>query len=246
VPRALLPLLAASALLLVLASCAGQPGAGPPSEPLSGQPSGLPAEPAAAAAPVVAVLQARLALARASGFYLILEPAALELRLYYGGALLQAWPVRQIATGRPRVAFAHLTDDVVWHSVTWTGGVLTPARPVDEREIEPPDSEDTTEEIPAVVPPTAEEAIPVPARFRIVFREGLALEVRRAGGDDGWWARQRAAITTRAQDVRAVLWASSRDRVRVRVTLDAAEADALYRALPPDTSLLILPPANQG
>jgi hypothetical protein len=246
--RAIPRLLATTLLALSPLACAGAPAAPPPAEP-AGTPVAPVETPAEAAAPpgapAVALLEARLALATGDGFYLILDPAASELTLLYGGAVLQTWPVGQIAIGRPRAVFARVSTDFAWHSVAWTGGVLAPARPVQEQQIEPPGPDEVDSDVTAVVPPTAEEAIPVPSRYQIRFREGLALDVRKAGDASGWWARQRTAVAARWQDVGAVLRSSTRDTLRVRVTLEAPEADALYRALPPDTSLLVLPPPDQ-
>jgi hypothetical protein len=102
----------------------------------------------------------------------------------------------------------------------------------------PPPGSDPSEEAP-YVPPPAEEAFPVPTRFGIRFEGGLYLEVRPSGGDVEpgfsdrmlhWW-----------DDIREALRSEPTDRVRVRVTLKGEDGSAIYRSIPPDASILVLP-----
>lgn len=84
----------------------------------------------------------------------------------------------------------------------------------------------------------------MPPRYRVVFEGGLAIEVRppSAGESAGFFARVASAIRIWWRDfVRAVSPAPD-DRIRIRLVLDRDGADSLYRALPPDTALLVLPP----
>jgi hypothetical protein len=158
--------------------------------------------------------------------------------LMYGGAVLQLYPVHEMRIGRPRALFSAVGAPLDWRGVVWEAGVLDPAHPA-VRTVRPEGDEDAASS--PVVPPTAEEAIPVPDRFRIRFEGGLALEVRSSAeaDDAGWWARQRAAWALRWDDVFSALWPSDRDAVRLLVTLDRDAAGALYRALPPETRLLV-------
>jgi hypothetical protein len=57
------------------------------------------------------------------------------------------------------------------------------------------------------------------------------------------WERTKAAWTVWWNDARAVLDPSPEDTLRLRLVLRPEDADSLYRALPPDTRLLIVPPA---
>jgi hypothetical protein len=188
----------------------------------------------------VAGLERRLELASSEAFYLVLDAEALELRLMFGGALLHRFPVTAVDEGRPRAAFVDLGHDTAWQTAVWRHGTLVPPRNVDEWEIQPPDLA-AGEEPELVIPPTAEEAIPVPPRYRVRFADDLALEVRRVAepGELGWWARLGAGWSVRWADVRSALRRADRDAVRVRVTLEKAPAESLYRSLPPDVSLLV-------
>jgi hypothetical protein len=97
----------------------------------------------------------------------------------------------------------------------------------------------------AVVPPTAEESVSVPERWRVYFETGLSLEIRARGG-----ARNRGLLR-RAGD-RLALWRADWSRVArggvgrawLRVELDPAAAAALYRSLPPDVSLILVTGAS--
>lgn len=195
----------------------------------------------------VVSLERRVELATGDSFYLLLEQSTdeggSELKLMYGGAILQSYPVHSVSIGRPRVLFVSAGEPIDWRMTIWNDGTLSPPHPELARITLATDDE--ADSAPPVVPPTAEEAIPVPARFLIRFDGGLALEVRSPPdqGDGGWWVRQRLAWARRWQDVRSAL-SSDRDATRVLVTLDRDAAGALYRALPPEIKLLV--PAGAG
>ena len=184
----------------------------------------------------VAYLERRVELARGDSFYLLLDQGDAALKLMYGGAVLQLYPLHGISIGRPRALFASVGESTDWRGTTWNDGTVVPPRP--ELMPVPQGSGDN----PALVlpPPTAEEAIPVPERFLVRFEGGRALEVRTPPDVEGsgWWARRRLAWVLRWQDIHSIL-GSGRDAVRVLVTLDREAAGALYRALPPQTKLLI-------
>lgn len=215
-----------------------------PGVPASGQAAGEPAVRDVAASAQLAYLQHRLELAKGEAFYLLLDPATASLALMYGGALLQTYPVHDVRIGHPRAAFAAVDDSPEWHSTIWSHGALTPARPEVEQLIKPKGG-DADDEDTVVIPPTAEEAIPAPSRFRVRFEGGLALEIRRvADPESTWWTAFSTGWAHRWQDVWSAVVPWDRDALRVRVVLDASDADRLYRALPPDTKLLIAGPTS--
>lgn len=186
------------------------------------------------------LLERRLELAHSDVFYLFLDPTASDIALMHGGAVLQRYPVASIEVGRPRRFFSRMGEPPPWQAVIWENGTLTPPRPIEETEMTPPAP--GVEEPPAPsVPPTAEEAIPVPMRYRLRFDGGLALEIVPPADPEtvGWWTRVRTAWAGRWQDVRSVLRSSDRDSVRVRVTLGQDAARSLYRSVPPHPKLLI-------
>jgi hypothetical protein len=83
----------------------------------------------------------------------------------------------------------------------------------------------------------------VPSQYRIVFAEGVSLEVRAkgAGGRNRSVLRRVAdAVSLRLSDLGTAIGLGSRERVRLRVTLDAEDAASLYRSLPPDAGLVVV------
>ena len=189
--------------------------------------------------PDIAALERRLELAKGDTFYLLLDQDGTQLRLMFGGAVLQEYPVQSLSVGRPRTAFAATDTSADWRTNIWDHGTLVPPRPTEEQLIRTVSTDDDADPE-AAIPPTAEEAIAVPPRFRIRFDGGLAVEVQRApDAEEPWWPSFRHAWAVRWQDVWSALRSSDRDVVRVRVMLARDAADSLYRALPPDTKLII-------
>lgn len=182
-------------------------------------------------------LEARLDLAASEEFYLIVDPAGRELRLMLRGATLQSYEIVDLDLGEPRVFFISRRPLRDWMGRSWTGGRLQPARRRDRFELRVPEGgqNGTPTEIP--IPPRPEESFPVPGRYRVRYAGGLSLEVRRQGDDDTLIGLPRRWLS----DAAAAAWPGKRDRLRLRVRLTAQGADSLYRALPPDTGLLVLP-----
>ena len=198
-----------------------------------------------------AALKARVDLAQKGEFYLLLDPASARLKLMLKGATLQSYPIESIRVGRPRVAYKQLGSDPQWVGRIWSKGQLTPQRERERVEIiAPPVSnaaESDTATGPTVpIPPTPEEAFEVPAMFWVRYAPGLSLEVLAAEPKPGekpeprqerpshrsvWWRNALSAIR-----------AAERDQVRVQLTLSSTDAASLYRCLPPDAALLVLPP----
>jgi hypothetical protein len=187
----------------------------------------------------VGALERQIALSAQDRFYLLLDPASSELLLMLHGAVLRSFPVAEIEIGLPWLSFGRPSAVPPWREKIWPEGALVPPRPVTERTLTPSPAGD---EILPEVPPTAEEAIRAPTRYRVRFAGGLALEVVRQGSGPprGFVAHLSARGRLAWDDVRSAL-RPSRDRVRVRVTLSGEDADALYRSLPPEVSLSFEP-----
>ncbi|MFN8176799.1 MAG: hypothetical protein U0167_02675 [bacterium] len=182
-------------------------------------------------------------LASDSTFVLVVEPGASRVSLLLQGAVLREYPIEAMELATPRVAFAWRRGDSVdarWLEQVWRSGVLVPTRKRDRIEIDaaPPDPNRTeaSEDVP--VPPPPEEMIIAPERFFVRFAGGMALEVRatpaRRSRFEAWktgWGDRIAALRPH-----------SSDRARLRLFLAPDDSDAFYRSLPPDVSLLILPP----
>ncbi len=193
------------------------------------------------------LLRKELDLANGDRFYLVLDPAASTLRLMLKGAVLQEYAIQKLEAGSPRVAFVTREPPAEWRGRVWNGGALSPPRERDRFElIAPPPSENPDSEPAVPIPPTPEEAYPVPHRYHVRYDGGLSLEIRRLGDVEaaaGWWAGLKRRLRAWWDDAVAAIGRSSpdADELRLRVTLRSKDADSLYRALPPDTKLLVIP-----
>jgi hypothetical protein len=96
---------------------------------------------------------------------------------------------------------------------------------------------------PPPIPKSAEESYSVPSPYRIVFAEGVSLEVRAKGHGErnrSIFRRFADALSLRVSDLGTALGFGAKERVRLRVTLDAEDAASLYRSLPPDVGLVVV------
>ena len=185
-------------------------------------------------------LERLAALAATSDFYLVLEPDSSALTLRLQGAKLRRFPVETVEIVRPALAFLprHELRDAeaaAWLDRTWHDGELDPVRTRDRIEIQalPPDPNRPEGSVEIPVPPTAEESISVPARYFIRFADHLVLEI------DATRAGVRSSATWK--DRLAAGGLHPADPWRLRVRLSAADADLLYRSLPPAVALLVWP-----
>jgi hypothetical protein len=184
---------------------------------------------------------ARLAeLAGGTDFYLVLEPDSLRLALELQGARLREFPLESIAAATPRVAFLPRPADPSlrdgsWRTRAWRGGELDPPRVRDRIEIdaEPPDPDRPEGSVEIPIPPTPEEAIAVPPRYFVRFTDGLVVEI----------AATRPGLRSSAsfEDRLAAAGLRRTDPWRLRLRMAPADADALYRSLPPSVGLVVLP-----
>ncbi|MFB3852637.1 MAG: hypothetical protein ACE148_02300 [Vicinamibacterales bacterium] len=198
-----------------------------------------------------ALLERQLELARGDKFYLILDPSTPDLALMLGGAELQRFKLLGLQVGRPRVGWVKRASGLRWQGRTWTGGALDPPRESDRIVIQAAEpgqkgEPEAEEQKPPPIPPTAEEMYKVPPRYHIRFEGGLSIEIRPHEADltVGLWRRFRTWWDTKWRDAAAATWAADHDAVRLRVVLNPADAESLYRALPPNTSLLVLDSAR--
>jgi hypothetical protein len=184
------------------------------------------------------LLQKQVELAKGKEFYLLLDPRAQTLTLMFRAALLQQYRVGSIEVGVPRVVYRPRAD-----ASTWEKGALDPARALDRVEVQAPPPTKEGTEIEIKVPQTPEEKYPVPARYHIRFAGGLSIEVRPPNSDAvrGFWARVGAGLATWWSDAKAASRIEPTDTVRLHLVLSKQDAESLYRALPPDTKLLVLP-----
>ena len=192
------------------------------------------------------LLQKQLELAKAKEFYLLLDPQAQTLTLMYHAAFLQQYQVQALEVGAPRVLYRKRADDTRWEGRIWDQGALDPARELDRVEMQAPPPTKEGTEVEVKVPPTPEEKYPVPPRYHIRFAGGLSIEVRPTDTEtvNGFWSRLAKGIASWWADAKAASRREPTDIVRLHVVLSKKDAESLYRALPPDTRLLVLPPRS--
>lgn len=190
------------------------------------------------------LLKQQAELAQGKEFYLVLDPRARTLTLMLRGATLQVWKLDGIEMGAPRVAYVRRSVPDDWEGRIWTAGALDPERKIDRYELQapPPTPEGVEQEVP--IPPTPEEKYPVPPRYHIRFSGGLSIEVIPPGQkeDLGFFARTGRRLALWWHDATEATSSEPTDWIRLRLVLAAKDADSLYRSLPPNTKLLIVPP----
>ena len=193
-------------------------------------------------------LRQELAVSSKGEFYLRLDAWRGTLALVLRGVVLEEHRITRLERGEPRIAFVRSGLPPDWDLASFSGGELDPPRERDRIEILAPEPSASAagpgpEAIPSPppIPATAEESYSVPSRYRIVFDEGVTIEIRSAGGARNRSLLQRLADTASlwAHDRLGALRWSRTDRVRLRIELAAADAAALYRSLPPDVRLAI-------
>jgi hypothetical protein len=187
-------------------------------------------------------------LASGKEFYLRLDAEGGRLALMLGGVVLDDYAVVALERGVPEVMFVDRHPGAGWDLAALSHGRLDPERERDRIEVQAPPVVEGASPPPPPIPPAAEESYSVPSTYRVVFTEGVSLEVRSRGlGGRNRSAFQRLGdfVALRWEDWKSALGFGPREHVRLRVTLDPGDAAAIYRSLPPDVRFLVvgLPPA---
>jgi len=219
--------LALLALLLQAAAAGAQPPA---------------AEELATLGEEAAWLAHRVELAEGEQFHLLLDPDAGTLVLALGGVGLLRMPVTVDAVA-PRVLFRSRPTPPGWRDEIWRGGELDPPWPTPSVELSAADAlAEPVDPSAAAAPPTVEELVPVPDRYRVRFDGGLAVEVSAPPvARAPWWSTAAAAVRQRVEDAWVLARDGDADRLRLRLTVTPEDAARLYRSLPPEVSLVIAP-----
>ncbi|HYV67546.1 MAG TPA: hypothetical protein VE964_14975 [Myxococcales bacterium] len=176
-------------------------------------------------------------LASSDNFYLELDPQARLLELKLAGVVLRSYPLQNVQVRVPRIAFVRVDRPRDWGLRIWNGPKLDPQRPLNRIEYNPTSRDTVTDTLATVVKLLLEglKPIKVPPEYRIRFDGGFSLAV--ASPADSAAGSVVARMRTRLQDLADVL---ANRRLQVRVELARADAEHLYRALPPDTRLVVL------
>lgn len=181
-------------------------------------------------------LRSRLALARSDVFHLVLDLGRGRLELRLRGALLREIPVLRVTRPARRVAFKTREEDLTWVLAVHDHGRLEPERPTDRYEVEVRPGDPDADPPPTRVPPPPEEAILAPSTFLLQFQDGMDLEVVSASV-----SREDDDAPGFLDGLFQALGLAPFHALRLRVVLDDTEAASLYRSLPPDIRLLIVP-----
>jgi hypothetical protein len=204
----------------------------------------------------VGQLRAERDLASGKGFYLRLDASRHRLALMLQGVALDDYAASALEWGVPEVLFVDRAPASDWEAEAFTSGRLEPERERDRIEVVAPPpaapaargagpgeagAEDAAPS-PPPVPKSAEESYSVPSSYRVVFAEGVSLEVRAKGGgrNRSVFRRFADALSLRISDLGTALGLGAKERVRLRVTLEAEDAASLYRSLPPDVGLVVV------
>jgi hypothetical protein len=194
-------------------------------------------------------------LASGKAFYLRLDASRHRLALMLQGVALDDYAASALEWGVPEVLFVDRAPGADWDAVGFSKGRLEPERERDRIEVVAPPpvaspspgagpGEPAAESpSPPPIPKSAEESYSVPSPYRIVFAEGVSLEVRAKGHGErnrSVFRRFADALGLRLSDLGTALGLGAKERVRLRVTLDAEDAASLYRSLPPDVGLVVV------
>ena len=188
------------------------------------------------------LLRREIELSRGKEFYLRLDAEQGRLALMLKGVPLDDYALVSLERATPRVLFVPRRPAEDWMLKAFSKGRLSPERERDRIEIVASVPAPDASPSPPPIPKTAEESYSVPSTYRIEFEEGLSLEIAAPGSGRNrpWWQRAWDAVVRRWQDRRAALSRGAAERVRLRAVLEAEDAAALYRSLPPDVRLLVV------
>ena len=199
----------------------------------------------------VARLRLERELSAGKGFYLRLDAGRQRLALMLQGVTLDDYATSGVELGVPEVLFVDREPRSGWDTTPISTGRLDPGRQRDRIELVAPAPAPSAPSGAGAgpspssppIPKSAEETVSVPSPYRIVFAEGVSLEVRStsAGARNRSWARRLVdALGLRVSDLASAIGLGARERVRLRVTLADEDAAALYRSLPPDVGLVVV------
>lgn len=214
---------------------AGRPPAKSPSSAASGS-----AAPARLASDNL-LLRRQLDLASGDTFYYTLDPVQHRLRFMYQGNLLFEKNLLDVEVGTRRGFLGKGSAPSDWAARVWSEGRLDPPRVSFRPELDVSSQSYEKDRDAILVPPTPEEAYPAPSVWWIRYEGGMAIEVHGLADTTQTRPGFFAGLEQCFQDAMHALSSSEHDVVRIRLYLPRAQADMLYRSVPPDTRFTILP-----
>ena len=235
-PRLLLPI---AAVLLAAAAARAAP---PPPEPASDPET-------ARLRREVERLRRERDLASGKGFYLRLDAGRRRLALTLQGVALDDYAAEAVEWGVPEVLFVDRTPGPDWDLEAFSKGRLEPERERDRLEVVAPGAERLAGRGGgfALAAARCRRARRSPTRSRRPTGSSSPRASRsevRAKGEGGRnrsaFQRFADAVSLRFADLGTALGFGAKERVRLRVTLEAEDAASLYRSLPPDVGLIVV------
>ncbi len=180
-------------------------------------------------------------LATSNTFYLELDLSHPAIKLCQSGVALATYPIDSLKVGYPRVLFFPRVHEGRWIGEIWTGGHLIPPKIINRIRITPGSVPSAEIAVPALIPPTMSDLIPVPPVYTIVFDGGRVIRVNLNGKivgavgqpakERGWWADFLAGLGLRRAD-----------SLRISASMPASDGASLFRSFPDKPpELLILP-----
>lgn len=196
-------------------------------------------------------LRIRLDEVEREDFLLVLDEAAPSVTLFLGRVPLQRYEVLSVERARRRLLFVPLPSGSDPAAILWRGVVQDPPAERKRRELaytqpdtgadaDAEDGDESPDPAPAAsrVPPTPEQAVPAPDRWVLRVEGGPELRFEGVGPDtappvdDGAVGRWGVVGD----------WIRGNDPTpRLRIRMPLAHVHALYRSLPTDAALLIVP-----
>ena len=186
------------------------------------------------------LLKRQIELSSGQEFYLVVDPSLRRLRLLLQGVVLSEYEMQELTLGRPRSWFKTKSEPPGWGEQIWSGGALSPGRENERVEMFAPSADSTGNHAALSIPPTPEEAIRAPLGFKIVYNDGLAVEIASGTADRPGWKRILPGWGSWLRDRVRTMLRANHDNLRIRITMNPKDAASLYRSLPPDTKLVIL------
>ena len=204
---------------------------------LSGLQAVAQAPPSPGEPPELRSRELQVELASSDSIYLELDPQARLLELKLAGVALRSYPLQDVQLRVPRLAFVRVHRPRGWGQRVWAGAKLDPKRPLNRIEYNPTPADTVTDTLATVVKLLLEglKPIKVPPEYRIRFEGGLTLAV--TSPSDSARGSPLSSMRSRMQDLGDVL---ANRRLQLRLALAPSDAEHLYRALPPETRLVVL------
>jgi hypothetical protein len=180
-------------------------------------------------------------LASGKGFYLRLDAGHGRLALMLQGVALDDYAAGDLEWGVPEVLFVDRRPGDDWDAAAFSKGRSSRARR-DRVEVVAPAPGAGLRGAPSLRPAEERRGLAGPSPHRSCSPGSLP-EVRakgHGGRNRSIFQRSADAVSLRLSDLGTAVGLGAKERVRLLVTLEAEDAAALYRSIPPDVGLIVV------